>query len=465
MKSNKTRAALFLLILIGVIAAVRAGGLTEYLDQQRLQEAIRRWGMWGPLIYILIFAVAPALFLPGLPITVAGGLAFGPVWGTAYASVGSTLGAGLAFLISRYFARGAISEMLGERWKKIDEGVAQRGWVYVAVTRLIPIFPFNLLNYAFGLTQIGFIRYLFTSWLFMLPGTAAYVIFSSSLLDLLKGKISPTLLLGFLLIALVSLIPLFYRRWRGAGGTLSVWIVLFLGLSLPQASALPAGGEELLRLIGNHRGENGWPEGWRELTFQKIPAHTDYSLIEEEGRLVIRAISRSAASGLYRPVDLDPKVFSLLSWCWKIERIISKGDETRKERDDYAARIYVTFKYEPEKATLWERTKFGLIKAVYGEYPPKGAINYIWANRLPKGEAIPNVYTDRAQMVAVESGEERVGEWVCEEQNLYSDYQRLFGEEPPAISGVAVMTDTDNTGEEAVAYYSDLVLRTAKEAK
>jgi uncharacterized membrane protein YdjX (TVP38/TMEM64 family) len=214
-KSNKARAALFLLILIGLIAAIRAGGLTEYLDQQRLQEAIRRWGIWGPLLYILIFAVAPSLFLPGLPITVAGGLAFGPLWGTVYASIGSTLGAGLAFLISRYFARGAVSEMLGERWRKIDEGVARKGWVYVAITRLIPIFPFNLLNYAFGLTRIGFVPYLFTSWLFMLPGTAAYVIFSSSLLDLLKGQVSPVLLLGLLLITLVSLIPVIYRRMRG----------------------------------------------------------------------------------------------------------------------------------------------------------------------------------------------------------------------------------------------------------
>ncbi|NKE70252.1 DUF3047 domain-containing protein [Candidatus Manganitrophus noduliformans] len=261
--------------------------------------------------------------------------------------------------------------------------------------------------------------------------------------------------------ALISLISLFYRKWKGAGGALPVWIALFLGLSLLQAPALTAGADEALRLIGDRRGENDWPEAWRALTFQKVPAHTEYTLLHEEGRPVIRAVSRNAASGLYRPLDRDPKVFSVLSWCWKIDRIISNGDETRKEGDDYAARIYVTFKYDPDRATFWEKAKFGLIKAVYGEYPPKGAINYIWANRLPKGRTIPNAYTDRAQMVAVQSGEEKVGEWLCEERNLYSDYQRLFGEKPPAISGVAVMTDTDNTGEEAVAYYSDIVLRTA----
>jgi hypothetical protein len=93
-----------------------------------------------------------------------------------------------------------------------------------------------------------------------------------------------------------------------------------------------------------------------------------------------------------------------------------------------------------------------------GKYPPKGALNYIWANRIPKGEEIANAYTDRAQMVAVESGEEKVGQWLCEERNIYEDYLSLFGEAPPRLSGVAVMTDTDNTGESASASYSDLVL-------
>jgi uncharacterized membrane protein YdjX (TVP38/TMEM64 family) len=123
--TSKRRFFFFLLLLIVLVAVIRLLGLQEVLDQERLRSGIDRWGAWGPILYIVIFAIAPVLFLPGLPITVAGGLVFGPVWGTVYASVGSTLGAGLAFLIARYFAREAVSEMLEERWKRIEEGVAE----------------------------------------------------------------------------------------------------------------------------------------------------------------------------------------------------------------------------------------------------------------------------------------------------------------------------------------------------
>lgn len=216
MKSNKVRAGLLVIVLVALFVAVRLGGWGEFLDQERLRSGIERWGKWGPLLYIVFFAIAPAFFFPGLPITLAGGLAFGPLWGTVYASIGSTLGAGFAFLVARYFARDAVSEMLGERWKKIDRGVAERGWLFVATTRLVPIFPFILLNYAFGLTRISFPTYLLTSWICMLPSTAAYVIFSSSLLGLLNGEVSPALLIGLLLLLLVVSAPFLYRRWKGA---------------------------------------------------------------------------------------------------------------------------------------------------------------------------------------------------------------------------------------------------------
>lgn len=457
--TSKRRFFFFLLLLIILIAVFRFLGLDDALDQERLRSGIDRWGAWGPILYIVIFAVAPVLFLPGLPITVAGGLAFGPVWGTVYASVGSTLGAGLAFLVARYFAREAVSEMLGERWGRIEEGVAERGWVFIALTRLIPLFPFNLLNYAFGLTRIPFATYLFTSWLFMLPGTAAYVVFSSSLLDLIKGELSPAFLIGLALLLAVSLIPFLYRRWKGARDSVPkgiVWATLFL---LPLLPIRNAGAEERIDLLTDRRGESGLPEGWRPLTFQRISRHTDYQLLEEEGRPVIAAVSKQSASGLIHPLDLDPRLYEALSWCWKVDRIISKGDETQKKGDDYSARVYVTFRFDPDKATFWERTQFSVLKRIYGEYPPKAAINYIWANRLPKGEAIPNAYTDRAQMVAVESGGEHVGQWVCQARSLYDDYRWLFNEEPPRLSGIAVMTDTDDTGEEASAFYADLVLK------
>ena len=193
---------------------LRTSGAGRVLQQQKLQEWVGQFGTTGPLVYVAIFAVAPSFFLPGLPITLAGGVAFGPVWGTVYASLGSTLGAGVAFLIARYFAREQVRALVGSRLSAIDDGVRKKGWVYVAITRLIPLFPYNLLNYAFGLTQIRFSEYLLVSWICMFPATAAYVVFSSSLLDLLKGKIPRELLIGFVLLGIVASFPFVYRKFQ-----------------------------------------------------------------------------------------------------------------------------------------------------------------------------------------------------------------------------------------------------------
>ena len=204
---------------LGLVATVtHLSGLDRYLDQERLRAWIDRFGLFGPLFYVLLFALAPSLFVPGLPITIAGGVAFGPVWGTVYASIGSTLGAAIAFLVSRYFARGPVKELLGPRLIAIDEGVEKRGWIFVAVTRLIPLFPYNLLNYAFGLTRIRFLEYLVTSWICMLPATAAIVVFSSSLLGVLRGKVPKELIIGVVLLLVSASIPFFYRKLQRQKG-------------------------------------------------------------------------------------------------------------------------------------------------------------------------------------------------------------------------------------------------------
>ena len=129
----------------------------------------------------------------------------------------------------------------------------------------------------------------------------------------------------------------------------------------------------------------------------------------------------------------------------------------KKEGDDYPARVYITFEYDHSQVGYFERAKFELLKLAYGEYPPVGAINYIWESHAPTGTVVPNPYTDQVRMIVVESGQEKVGQWVTEERNVYEDYQMAFGEPPPKISGIAIMTDTDNTGESAVAYYGDII--------
>ncbi|NWF97879.1 MAG: VTT domain-containing protein [Nitrospirae bacterium] len=214
-KGGNLKRFLFLAVIVAAILAVRYTGVTHYLEQNSLRELIQGYGVLAPLIYMLIYTIAPALFLPGLPITIVGGILFGPFWGVLYTISSATAGACLAFLISRYIARDWIERKLkSPRWRMLDEGVEKHGWKIVAFTRLIPVFPFNLLNYAFGLTKIKFLHYAVTTFFCMLPACIAFIVFSSSLLELIKGKISPTFVIGIGLIILVSLIPLFYKRYK-----------------------------------------------------------------------------------------------------------------------------------------------------------------------------------------------------------------------------------------------------------
>ena len=214
-KGNLILRLLILALIIGAIVAVRFTGATRYLNQDVLRNFIQSYGLLAPILYMVIYTVAPALFLPGLPITVVGGILFGPLWGVVYTITSSTLGACVAFLISRYVARDWVeSKLRSPRWRRLDEGVERHGWKVVAFTRLIPLFPFNLLNYAFGLTKIKFLHYAVTTFFCMLPACIAFIVFSSSLLDVIKGKISREFILGLCLVIAVSLIPVLYQHFR-----------------------------------------------------------------------------------------------------------------------------------------------------------------------------------------------------------------------------------------------------------
>ena len=201
------------------------------------------------------------------------------------------------------------------------------------------------------------------------------------------------------------------------------------------------------------------PAGWEALTFLPISRHTRYTVAVDEGRHVLRAESHGAASGLYRPVDLDPRVYPVLTWRWKVERVLTAADARTRRGDDYAARMYVAFRYDPAAATLWERTRYGFYRVVYGRYPPKVALTYVWDNRLPAGTVLDNAYTHRVKMIVAQSGPALAGRWVEERRNVYEDYRRVVGGEPPRIEGVAVMTDTDDTGESATAWYDAVAFR------
>lgn len=206
---------LVLMLLVFTIWGIRYLGLMEHFTPENLRATVQNAGIYAPILYMAIYAVAPTLFLPGLPITLAGGILFGPFYGVIYSIIGATIGATLAFVVARYVAGNwIISKLKGPKWKRLHDQVRRHGWKAVAFTRLIPLFPFNLLNYAFGLTPIPITHYIITSFFCMLPACIAYVVFSSSLLDVLSGRFSWEFVLGILLIILVSLIPIWLKRRR-----------------------------------------------------------------------------------------------------------------------------------------------------------------------------------------------------------------------------------------------------------
>jgi hypothetical protein len=202
-----------------------------------------------------------------------------------------------------------------------------------------------------------------------------------------------------------------------------------------------------------------FPENWKPLTFPKIKRHTTYTLIREGDNVVVKAVSEASSSGLTREIAIDPKEFSVVQWKWKVSHLLKKSDVTRKDGDDYPARLYITFAYDSNKVGFFEKARYETARLLYGQYPPLGALNYIWNSHAAKGTIVPNPYTERAMMFIVESGAMDVNRWVTEERNVYEDYKAAFGAEPSLISGVAIMTDTDNTGESATAFYGDIVFK------
>lgn len=182
--------------------------------------------------------------------------------------------------------------------------------------------------------------------------------------------------------------------------------------------------------------EEGLSDQWEQKSFK---GETRYEVTVKDGQRCIKATSKSSASALYYKIKYDPRKYPLIQWRWKISRVLAKGNALRKEGDDYAARLYVVF-----PSTFFWRTK---------------AINYVWANTLPKGKAVPNPFTGNAIMIAVESGNDLAGKWVRETRNVLDDYRKVFKKDPPRIGAVAIMTDTDNTGEEATAWYGPIRVR------
>jgi uncharacterized membrane protein YdjX (TVP38/TMEM64 family) len=207
------RAGLTILLLAAIAWAVTNG---HRFDVGSIEQGIADLGAWGPIAYMGLYVAATVLFLPGSILGLAGGALFGPAWGAIYTLVGATIGAMFAFLAARYVATDWVAAKADGRLKQVIDGVEAEGWRFVAFTRLVPLFPFNLLNYALGLTRIRLSAYVLASLICMAPGTIAYTYLGYAGREALGGGEAMVQkgLIALGLLALVAFLPRLVRRLR-----------------------------------------------------------------------------------------------------------------------------------------------------------------------------------------------------------------------------------------------------------
>lgn len=203
-------------LLLAVIVAVIVAGvlLRDEFSREALERHIAALGIWAPLVFMAGYALAAVAFMPGLIFTIAGGALFGPWLGTLYSLVGASAGAVLAFIGARYVAADWVASISGRRLERLQHGIDREGWRFVAFVRLVPVFPFNLLNYALGLTRIGLLPYALTTFVCMTPGALAYAWVGHAGAEFIaggRGAIQAALLALGLIVA-VAFLPRFVRR-------------------------------------------------------------------------------------------------------------------------------------------------------------------------------------------------------------------------------------------------------------
>ncbi len=222
---------------------------------------------------------------------------------------------------------------------------------------------------------------------------------------------------------------------------------------------LPVGarGESGDLLGGGSLIEGEPPAGWQPLLFSGREP-TQYQFSDEQGEVMVCADARGSASGLIYRLDTDTAQYSHIAWRWKISNTYRNARLGERSGDDFPARIYISFAYQPERAGFAQSIKYEGYRLVYGEYPPHSVLNYVWASAEAPGEMAQSPYADNSMMLVVRGGDASAGQWQSELRDIAADYRRAFGAEPPPVSGIALMSDADNTGEQASACFAQIRL-------
>jgi hypothetical protein len=193
---------------------------------------------------------------------------------------------------------------------------------------------------------------------------------------------------------------------------------------------------------------------WSSLRFRRIDRATTYTPAEIDGISAVRAESDCSASALRLSLDgIDLIRTPRLRWRWRVERALDIADEREKAGDDFAARVYVTFRFDPARASYRERALHRLGRLLYGAAPPGSAINFVWASRAAPGSTWSSPYTASSRIVALESGPGPG--WREEDVDVFDLHATLFGYSPPPIEGIAIMSDSDDSCQRGAAAFAD----------
>ena len=237
--------------------------------------------------------------------------------------------------------------------------------------------------------------------------------------------------------------------------------VAALAASCTTAPVAPPGVPSRLAVFSASKPGEPVPPGWATWTMSRFQTLSRYELVEDGGATVLKGVAqKDAASGLLHPVDLDPRERPIISWRWKVMDL----SPSESAPDDSPARIMVNFAGDYSKIPFGDRVFYDEFRVVTGQRLPYAGVMYVWGSRTPRGGVAPNKYTSRIKMIAVESGREKLGQWLEETRDVAEDYRRLFGEEPGRIISVGLMTEADGSDRKLEAYYGDIGFRAPGEA-
>jgi hypothetical protein len=193
-------------------------------------------------------------------------------------------------------------------------------------------------------------------------------------------------------------------------------------------------------------------KNWRALYFQTIERHTRYSIVTEGAESYLRTESRASASGLVFKKEFNVYEYPRMRWRWKVENVYRKGDAHTKAGDDYPIRIFIIFSHDSDKAAPVDGFGHGIARLIFGDYPPHSSLDYVWASKEHPEDIITSPFTDRVKMILIEKGAVKTGRWNEEEVDIVKDYERAFNQKPLETAELAIMNDSDNTGEASVSY-------------